>query len=544
MAVVVAVQQQLLVALAVAALLLVVWWRLAWRPRAVARAFERQGVRGPGYTFLAGSLPEAKRLLMAGRIGVPPLDAACHDIMPILLPQFLRWVADYGRTFLFWIGPIPAVFSTDLQLIKQVLSDRTGLYQKDFMIPVLKFLFGNGVILINGDDWKRHRKVVLPAFNHEKIKSMSAVTAEVTKQMMQQWREQIHQCESGGKEAAAEVDMIHAFNDLTAKINGRVAFGTSHEDVEEVIVLMRAMQKLATAATLDAPILWYLPTRRNLHVRRLNKQLKNKIMSIMQARLASKDEAKCAAKVDRGGRYGDDLLGLMLEAWSPERRQDAGSAGKTTLTTDEVIEECKTFFAEGQETTASLLVWAMFLLSTHPQWQEKVREEVLREFPGDVAPNTDVLSRLKLVRRLQLHMVLLETLRLYPPIVYIQRTATTDAELRGIRVPRGTAISIPIGMLHRDREVWGPDADEFNPMRFENGVSRAARDPSALLSFSLGPRVCAGQSFSIKEAQVVMAMILRKFSFCLSPAYVHKPKFVVFLTPKSGMPLVLRNLDG
>nr|CAB3500696.1 unnamed protein product [Digitaria exilis] len=255
-------------------------------------------------------------------------------------------------------------------------------------------------------------------------------------------------------------------------------------------------------------------------------------MAMMEARVA-------AAKVDRGGRYGDDLLGLMLEAWSPERRQDAGSAGKTTLTTDEVIEECKTFFAEGQETTASLLVWAMFLLSTHPQWQEKVREEVLREFPGDVAPNTDVLSRLKL-----LHMVLLETLRLYPPIVYIQRTATTDAELRGIRVPRGTAISIPIGMLHRDREVWGPDADEFNPMRFENGVSRAARDPSALLSFSLGPRVCAGQSFSITEAQVVMAMILRKFSFCLSPAYVHKPKFVVFLTPKSGMPLVLRNLDG
>jgi len=77
-----------------------------------------------------------------------------------------------GRTFLFWIGPIPALFSTDLQLIKQVLTDRTGLYQKDFMIPVLKFLFGNGVILINGDDWKRHRKVVLPAFNHETIKVM------------------------------------------------------------------------------------------------------------------------------------------------------------------------------------------------------------------------------------------------------------------------------------------------------------------------------------------------------------------------------------
>ena len=75
-----------------------------------------------------------------------------------------------GKTFLFWIGPIPAFFSTDLHLVKQVLADRTGLYQKDFLIPVLNFLFGNGVVFINGDDWKRHRKVVLPAFTHDKIK--------------------------------------------------------------------------------------------------------------------------------------------------------------------------------------------------------------------------------------------------------------------------------------------------------------------------------------------------------------------------------------
>ena len=144
----------------------------------------------------------------------------------------------------------------------------------------------------------------------------------------------------------------------------------------------------------------------------------------------------------------------------------------------------------------------------------------------------------------QLHMVLLETLRLYPPIVFIQRTATSDAVLGGVKVPRGTAVSIPIGMLQRDKEVWGSDADEFNPMRFKNGVSRAARDPNALLAFSLGPRACTGQSFGVAEAQVVMAMILRKFSLSLSPKYVHKPKYVVSLTPKNGMPLIVRNLDG
>ncbi|XP_002467797.2 cytochrome P450 709B2 [Sorghum bicolor] len=456
--------------------------------------------------------------------------------MPILLPPFHRWVVEYGRTFLYWIGPTPAIFSVDLELIKEVLTDRTGLFAKDFMIPVFKVLLGNGLILANGDDWKRHRKVVLPAFNHERIKSMSAVTAEATEQMARRWFEQI--LHSGGARQAAEIQVDRAICDLTAEIIGRAAFGTGHQEAGDVLVLMHEMQKMGAAAMLDAPILWHMPTRRNLTVRRLDKLLRTKITAMMAARVAA------AANCGSGG-YGDDLLGLLLEAWSPEpAERQAGSDDEgtttTTLTTREVIDECKTFFGAGQETTATLLVWTMFLLSTHPQWQDKVREEVLREFPGggDV-PNSDTLSRLKL-----LHMVLLETLRLYPPIVYIQRTTASEVVLRGVEVPRGTVISIPIGLLQRDREVWGSDADEFNPLRFSNGVARAATDPHALLSFSLGPRACTGKSFGIIEAQIVMAVILRKFTFSLSPTYVHKPKYVVSLTPKCGMPLIFKNLHG
>ncbi|KAL6878369.1 hypothetical protein ACP4OV_012539 [Aristida adscensionis] len=500
-------------------------WHLLWRPRAIASSLARQGVRGPPYRFLAGSMPEAKRLVAAGRRGVPPLHAASHDIIPVLLPQFHRWVAEYGRTFLFWIGPIPAIFTLDLELIKQVLTDRTGMFPKDFMIPVLKNLFGNGVILINGDDWKRHRKVVLPAFNHDKLKSMSVVTAEVTGHMIQQWREQIKQ--TGAQ--TVEIDMIPAFCDLTEEIIGRVAFGMnrSQPEAKQVVSAMREMQKLGTAATIQAPILWYLPTRSNFRVRQLNRLLGTNIMSIMQARVAAKD-------AKGGDGYGDDLVGLLLDAWSSER-----PGNSETLSTQEVIDEFKTFFAAGQETTATLLVWAMFLLSVHPHWQEKVREEIFRECPDGELPNADVLGKLKL-----LHMVLLETSRLYPPIVYIQRRTGSNVVLAGISVPKGTVISIPIGMLHRDKEIWGPDADEFNPARFENGVSKAAKDPKALLSFSLGPRACTGQNFGIMEAQVVIAMILRKFSFSLSPKYVHKPKYLLSLTPKLGMPLIVSNLDG
>lgn len=82
---------------AAAVLALLALWRLVWRPRSVARAFARQGIRGPPYRFLAGSLPEVKRLAVASRRGAPPLDVASHDIMPLLLPAFHGWVADYGK---------------------------------------------------------------------------------------------------------------------------------------------------------------------------------------------------------------------------------------------------------------------------------------------------------------------------------------------------------------------------------------------------------------------------------------------------------------
>ncbi|KAL6850355.1 hypothetical protein ACP4OV_020982 [Aristida adscensionis] len=506
-----------------------VLWRRVWRPHAVARSFARQGIRGPPYRFPAGSLPEARRLLAAGRRGVPPLDPSCHDFMPVCLPPLQRWIADHGRTFVFWIGPIAGFLSTDLEITKQVLADRTGVFVKDVLVPGIKVIFSGGLIAIDGDGWKRHRKVILPAFSHEKIKSMSWVTAQVTEQMTQQWRDQIQRSGDG---QAAEIDVVRAMRDLTTAIIGRVAFGTDHRETDEVLLMLWEMQKLGTAAMLDGPIFWYLPTLRNLRVRRVKKLLRANITAMMQARVAAKD-AKCG--------YGDDLLGLLVAAWSPEPQ---GGSETLTMTTQEVVDECKTFFGAGQETTATLLVWTMFLLAVHQEWQDKVREEVLRECSagddgGQVVPSTEALAKLKL-----LYMVLLETLRLYPPIVYIQRRATSDVVLGGIEVPRDTVISIPIGKMRRDKEVWGNDADEFNPMRFNNGVSRAAKDPKALLSFSIGPRACIGQNFSIIEAQVIMVIILRKFSFSLSPKYVHKPKYFLSLTPKLGMPLILRNLNG
>ncbi|CAN6199955.1 unnamed protein product [Urochloa humidicola] len=491
---------------------------LVWRPHAVSRRLRAQGVRGPGYRFFSGNLGEIKRL-RAEAAGVT-LGVGDHDFVPLVQPHHRKWISLYGRTFLYWNGATPNVCVADANVVKQVLFDRTGLYPKNLMNPHLTRLLGKGLVLTDGDDWKRHRKVVHPAFNMDKLKMMTATMSDCARSMMSDWEAQLAKSGDG-----VEVELSSQFEELTADVISHTAFGSSYKEGRQVFLAQRELQFLAfsTAFNVQIPALRYIPTEKNLRTWKLDKQVRGMLMDIIKSRLAAKDTAG----------YGNDLLGLMLESCAPEH-------GETTpiLTMDEIIDECKTFFFAGHDTTSHLLTWASFLLSTHPEWQDKLREEVRRECGDNEEPSGDMLNKLKLV-----NMFLLETLRLYGPVTVIQRKAGSDLELGGVRVPEGAILTIPIATIHRDKELWGEDAGEFRPERFENGVTRAAKHPNALLSFSSGPRSCIGQNFAMIEAKAVVAMMLQKFSLELSPKYVHAPMDVITLRPTHGLPMLLKRLE-
>uniref|UniRef100_A0A453AZJ9 Secologanin synthase n=2 Tax=Aegilops tauschii TaxID=37682 RepID=A0A453AZJ9_AEGTS len=342
---------------------------------------------------------------------------------------------------------------------------------------------------------------------------MTVTMSDCAGSMMSEWKAKM---EKGGD---IEIELSSQFEELTADVISHTAFGSSYEQGKKVFLAQRELQFLAysTVFNVQIPALRYLPTEKNLKIWKLDKEVRSMLMNIIKTRLENKDTMG----------YGNDLLGLMLEACAPEHGQNP------ILSMDEIIDECKTFFFAGHDTSSHLLTWTMFLLSTHPEWQEKLREEVLREC-GNGAPTGDMLNKLQLV-----NMFLLETLRLYGPVAVIQRKACSDLEVGGIKVPEGTVLTIPIATIHRDKEVWGEDANEFKPMRFENGVTRAGKHPNALLSFSSGPRSCIGQNFAMIEAKAVIAMILQRFSFSLSPKYVHAPMGMITVRPKFGLPMVL-----
>ncbi|KAJ3698153.1 hypothetical protein LUZ61_001858 [Rhynchospora tenuis] len=487
------------------------------RPIAISKKIRAQGVKGPKYTIWNGSNEEIKNMTFKAEEIV--MDINNHDFIPRVLPHYLKWMSLYGKTFTYWFGRTPRICILDSNQVKQILSNRTGIYPKVDPHP-LSVLLGKGLVLSNGDQWARHRQVVNPAFHMDKLKMMTKSMAKCAQSMVEKWTEIITKAETESNQPV-EMEVSSHFLEMTADVISHTAFGSNYMKGKEVFLAQKEQQMLLFKFLLKVPFpgYKYLPTKDNLYKRKLDKTVNDMLMQIINERFEKKE---CG--------YGNDLLGLMLEAC-----MQGGEENRLSM--EELIDESKTFFFAGHETTSHLLTWTMFLLGTNKEWQEKLREEVIRECGHDV-PTGDVLNKLKLM-----NMVLLEALRLYGPVVNLRRQALQDLELGDIKVPKGTVLAIPVAILHRDKELWGPDADKFSPVRFENGVNKAAKHPNALLAFSIGPRSCIGQNFAMLEAKIVVSLILQRFSFNISPNYVHAPIELITLQPKFGLQMNIKRLE-
>jgi cytochrome P450 len=139
----------------------------------------------------------------------------------------------------------------------------------------------------------------------------------------------------------------------------------------------------------------------------------------------------------------------------------------------------------------------------------------------------------------QVNMVLKETLRLYPPAVFLNKIANRDVKLGKLDIPAGTQLQLPILDIHHDVSIWGADADEFDPSRFAEGKSYHL---GAYFPFGIGPTICVGQNLAMVEAKVALAMILQRFALVVSPSYVHAPMLVVTLQPQYGAQVLVHKI--
>ena len=193
------------------------------------------------------------------------------------------------------------------------------------------------------------------------------------------------------------------------------------------------------------------------------------------------------------------MLDLLIAARDPETGEP--------LRPDEVRDQCATMIFAGYETTARLMFWAAYLVTLDPAEQLLLRAEVTA-FPPERITTLDDLSHWP-----RLRCVLLEALRLYPPVPLLVREPVQDDTIMGEAVRRGTQVYIAPWVLHRHRKHWqSPTA--FIPDRFA-GQTSPWTTGGAYLPFGAGPRICIGAVFAMAEAQIMLASVLKRFTLSL-----------------------------
>ncbi|KAF2304827.1 hypothetical protein GH714_038094 [Hevea brasiliensis] len=213
--------------------------------------------------------------------------------------------------------------------------------------------------------------------------------------------------------------------------------------------------------------------------------------------------------------YGDDLLGLMIEA-----SENTESNKSTKLNMDEIVEECKTFFLAGHETSSNLLTWTVFLLSLHQDWQTRLKEEVLKEC-GMGIPDSDRLARLRLV------------------VLSCSRNVQGSIKRHEIGELDDSKECTSINSTCKDpqeQRILGEDANEFNPNRFTNGISRQQNTQMLFSPLEWVQELVWGK-FCYAGSKSSSCNGSSEVSLSLSSDYKHAPVDNITLQPQHASPL-------
>ncbi|XP_062101692.1 cytochrome P450 CYP72A616-like [Humulus lupulus] len=491
------------------------------KPIYLGNVLKRQGIKGTRYKFLHGDMEEMRSSAIEALSKPMSLN---HEIAPRVSPFFYHMLQKYGKVCMSWAESKPRLIIGESGLIRSILNDKNGEFMKPPLNPLVDLL-QLGLASLEGQQWSHRRRLITHAFHLDMLKGMLPAFSTSCCSLIERWEKLM----SG--EESIEVDVMPEFHVLAGDIIARTAFGSSYEEGKKIFELQKEQITLVLEAysAIYFPGLRFIPTKKNRRRYKVDKEIKAILRGLIRKKQEAMEDEKEVAQLD--------LLGLLLQKCQLKDQAVDHDHQDDVLTVDDVIEECKLLYIAGQETTAILLTWTMIVLSMHPNWQQKAREEVLH-LCGKQTPDFDAINHFKIVT-----MIFYEVLRLYPPVTTLYRYTKHKTNIGGMKIPAGVETVLFILSLHHDPKYWGHDAAEFNPERFSEGVAKSSKDDqAAFYPFGWGPRICLGQNFAMIEAKMGLAMILQRFSFQLSPSYTHAPYQHLTLQPQYGAPIILQPL--
>lgn len=357
--------------------------------------------------------------------------------------------------------------------------------------PILEW--GTGFFAINGDEHRRHRKLLSPFFTRSRVESYHGEMVRATRSVLENWH------------PGLPLDVHQAMLDITVRISARSLLGLDMDGEQDIVRIgAESLRLVLSPWVLLAP--WDLP---GLPYRRFVDSV-HFFNSRMRQIIAERRRARHQHR---------DVLTELIHA-----RDEDGQ-----LSDAQVIGHASVIYAASYETTGNALTWALFLLSQHPEWHRLVCDEVRSTLTSD-APELADLDQLTL-----LDDVVRETLRLTPPAPWTTRIAATACEIAGYQVPRGTEIVVSIFHTNRSETSYS-EPSRFDPSRWR----RTRPDVFEFNSFSAGPRACIGSGFALLEVKTVLAMVLKRFRLEFDPRHRVDPVLNITMAPRRGIAMIVR----
>lgn len=355
-----------------------------------------------------------------------------------------------------------------------------------------KELLGESLFLQEGEEHRRNRKLLMPAFHGKALESYFASMTELSQRYLQQWAE------------LGEFAWFPEMKQFTFEVASVLLVGTAPG---EQIAQLSAWFTSLTNGLFMVPIRWgWTPYGRALKARN---RLLAYIETMIEAHQASPQR---------------DVLGLLLET-----TDEAGNR----LSLDEIKVQTLLMLFAGHETTTSMLTSLVMALAQHPEVMARAQQE------QQALAAQGELSMAQLRQMPYLDQVLKEVERLYPPVGGGFRQVEKAFEFNGYHVPAGWMALYRIDAAHKDERCY-TSPESFDPDRFSPERAEHKRYDYSLVGFGGGPRICLGMAFAQMEMKILAAHLLRGYDWTLLPNQDLTMRPIPTLRPASGVKVRLQ----
>lgn len=429
-------------------------------------------------------------------------------------------IRTYGDVSHLAFGKLHFLMVNDPDAIEQVLKTDAKLYIKSASYERFRLIFGNGLLISDGDVWRKQRARMASAFTAKTVEAGHPIMVDATARMIDAWTDGV------------EFDLAEELNRVTLRIITETMLERLDASQMDIIrtavpellrylqtthhhVLMAALSffpvkdKVATAIRIES----MLPLPGTKRFFKAIKQIDDLVNGIIARR--------------RTLNLNENLLDRMIQATDSE--------GGDRMTDLQLRDEVVNILLAGHETTANALSWTVHMILKHPEVYDRMTAEIRSVVKGRM-PTYDEVEQLPYTLA-----VFQEALRLYPPFWRISRRATVDTKVGDYDVPAGTNVIISIFTVQRDPRFW-KDPLEFRPERFLEGTEEKTHR-FAYLPFGGGPRICIGSHMAANEAVTILAGIFRNVD--VEKAFTEDPTFLLSITmqPKEGCDVRIRKTD-